>query len=204
MEQIMEIGVVDKIEEFEGIKFSRGKESTLQLPDDCNLIVQNGLYPALQEELGKLRELAWRDAGYNLPKSTWIVNSDYDNDTIHFLVFLKNNLVGAARLTFHDSIDSLQDAEYYTPFIEHIPAPIASVTKVVVDPLYQGRGIGSFLHALCIEHAERASAACIACDVREEKTAIVKRLGYKQIGLTGIQDGWPDWDWAVMLKILNK
>ena len=75
----------------------------------------------------------------------------------HWVAIADGKLVGAARLSTHDSLDDMPDtACMLGVFTDPPPSPIGFLSRLVVAPAYRRRGLGSMLDEIRIRAAEQS------------------------------------------------
>ena len=83
---------------------------------------------------GKLRDDAFGEDGWRDP---------IDSDCQHWVIRTDDGaLVAAGRLSIHESLGRVHQAEEYRRYGLDLPGPVASPDRVVVCPSMQGRGLG--------------------------------------------------------------
>jgi GNAT superfamily N-acetyltransferase len=112
------------------------------------------------EAAQRLRYTVWRSEGVMIHHSERESIADHHDDhATHWGVFDGDQLVGAARLCLHDELDEAPDAELFVN--ADIPAPVASMNRLVVLKSYRGRGIGGLLDHVRIQKARELSARTV-------------------------------------------
>jgi len=108
----------------------------------------------------RLRYEVWSGEGVRLsdPSLETIADS-HDDHAMHWGVFDGSRLVGAARLCLHTILSEAPDAELFTGL--EIPAPFASMNRLVVVKNHRGRGIASQLDQIRIRQGKELGARAI-------------------------------------------
>jgi GNAT superfamily N-acetyltransferase len=123
------------------------KYKTTSLPGGFEL--STGSFPDLIEDIGRFRIKAWRNENGVDPlffsKDAWV--DSLDTNARHWIITHHRTIVAAARLSFHAHVEEVPYADFLLE--EHLPlfskSPIASINRLVVDPLYRGRGFSGIL-----------------------------------------------------------
>jgi GNAT superfamily N-acetyltransferase len=112
------------------------------------------------EAAQRLRYKVWRAEGavIHQPERLAIADS-HDEHSMHWGAFDQEQLVGAARLCLHKQISEAPDAAMFAG--HDIPAPVASLNRLVVLSEYRRQGIGSMLDEVRIEHAKQLCVSAI-------------------------------------------
>src|SRR4051812_39912587 len=113
-------------------------------PTDCILI----------EKIGQLRVRAWATEIPEVVKmGIWL--DQFDNVGRHWVVLREGEPIAAARMTINQSLAEVPKPEVYVGVLsEPLPAPIASINRLVVDPSARGLGLSRQLDLCRIEAAE--------------------------------------------------
>ncbi|VTR98538.1 GNAT family N-acetyltransferase [Tuwongella immobilis] len=116
---------------------------------------------SLLPAIGRLRVRAWQTELSQPPTmESWL--DDWDATARHWAFLLAGQPVAAARMTIHDSLETLPDAPVYAGiFPEPPPGPIASLNRLVVDPAFRRGGMGTALDRIRIAAAEAAGCRSI-------------------------------------------
>jgi GNAT superfamily N-acetyltransferase len=112
------------------------------------------------EAAQRLRYAVWRSKGVAIHHAEREIIADHhDKHAIHWGVFHGDQLVGAARLCFHDKLAEAPDAEMFVS--ADIPLPVASMNRLVVLKSYRGQGIGRLLDQVRIQKARELGARTV-------------------------------------------
>lgn len=105
-------------------------------------------------EIGRLRVRAWStETAAAEAMGCWV--DEFDRAAIHWAVFDEGTLVAAARLTVHQEVTEVPEAESYADVFRDPPAgPIASLNRLVVDPSTRGLGLSKRLDLVRLQMAE--------------------------------------------------
>lgn len=173
-----------------------------EVPEGFDWRVIHGTAP---EEIHRLRQRAWEKRGHHVELSKWHEPVDDDPGTAHILVNYGRQYVAAVRLTIHAGLVSLPQSELYIRHIDQIgldallpTTSIATGSRAVVDPHFQGQGLYRWLQQRRLQLSFLRGAALSLCDVPDYTAAMMKRIGYTQLGESELQPGMPqDVRWAV-------
>jgi GNAT superfamily N-acetyltransferase len=165
--------------------------------------------PEILRRIFRLRALVWSEvmgiAGTCFPGGVW--RDAYDDSALHWAAFIDGSVVGAARLSVHQSIGDCPDAEIFTGS-SSFQAPIACLTRLVVHPSARGAGIAASLDDTRLAEAERRG--CRTATVFVHHLSGPRRL--QALLARGFQclapiDSWPDPLWGgfgtPVAKLLN-
>lgn len=140
--------------------------------------------PVLLEQIGRLRVVAWATV---IEKATdlgsWV--DAFDPKARHWVVYQGAELVAAARMTIHPSLDEVPDAESYSGmFQEPLPPPIASLNRLVVHPSARRMGLSKALDVARLEAAERLGchSAILSTASGPNRVRQVQGWGFEWIG----------------------
>jgi GNAT superfamily N-acetyltransferase len=123
----------------------------------------------------RLRYEVWSAEGVELTKpEAGMIADSHDDHAMHWGVFDGTQLVGAARLCFHETLVEAPDGELFVGL--EIPTPIASINRLVALKSHRGRGIGNQLDRRRIEEARAMGArtiigTCVNADSRRHALA---------------------------------
>src|SRR3984885_11160171 len=108
----------------------------------------------------RLRYEVWSGEGVELrqPEAGTIADS-HDDHAMHWGAFDGTRLVGAARLCLHETVAEAPDGDLFTGL--NIPAPIASMNRLVVIKSHRGHGVGKQLDQVRIQQGKASGAQTI-------------------------------------------
>jgi GNAT superfamily N-acetyltransferase len=110
--------------------------------------------PADLEEIYTLRVAAWRARVESFPDIGRWTDAE-DAHAAHWAVRNGGRIVAAARLSIHDSLAEVPDAEIYDGvFSARLDGPIASLNRLVVAASHRGKGCSEALDRIRICHAQ--------------------------------------------------
>jgi GNAT superfamily N-acetyltransferase len=137
--------------------------------------------------IGELRVRAWRsEAPVPAAQTTWL--DKYDLYSRHWAVFNAGRLVASGRLSVHAAVGELPDAECYIGvFTKLLPAPIASLNRLVVDPSARGRGLSRRLDLARVEAAQEMGCRSVvgATQSGSRRVQQLLEIGFVVIGSGG-------------------
>jgi len=118
--------------------------------------------PETLHRIFRLRALVWSEvmgiASTCFADGMW--RDAFDDSALHWAAFLNGSVVGAARLSVHQSIGGSPDAEVFTGS-SSFQAPIACLTRLVVHPSARGAGIAAALDDARLAEAERLQCCTV-------------------------------------------
>lgn len=139
------------------------------------------------EAIYRLRVTAWRARVPAFPDiGKW--SDEYDADALHWAAFERSELVAAARLSVHDGMKTLCDAEIYS---RHLPpdmeGPIAVISRLVVAPAHGKRGLPALLDYTRLDYARRLGCVCVLADAHPStgRVSELQSLGFDVLGPSG-------------------
>ncbi len=140
--------------------------------------------PVLLEQIGRLRVWAWATVIERATElESWV--DAFDLEARHWVVYQGSDLVAAARMTIHQSLDDVPDAESYSGmFQEPPPAPIASLNRLVVHPSARRLGLSKALDVARLETAERLGcrSALLSTASGPNRVRQVQGWGFERVG----------------------
>ena len=136
-------------------------------------------------QIFRFREQVWRATGGisadAFANGSW--EDEWDAEGTHWVIRDEDiQIVASARLTVHENIRAVPEAEEYLRYGYLPSGRIASPARVVVSPECQGRGLGKRLLAVQDEHALASGAAHA---VRQASPAMIRLLvprGWRVLG----------------------
>ncbi len=142
-------------------------------------------YPHRIGEIGALRIRAWRNEPGVDPRffaqSTWI--EPLDQTAHHWVVTHNDEVVAAARMTFHSTIDDV-------PYMQLVPTEhrqalrhrsLASINRLVVDPRFRGRGLARQLDLVRLDLARQLGAEVVVAQPQLSRLNSLSRLGFDHL-----------------------
>jgi len=139
----------------------------------------------LLARIGQLRVRAWAtEIEQAAAMGEWL--DEFETRGCHWVVFRGEELVGAARLSIHQSLADVPDPECFVGvFPEPPPAPIASFNRLVVDPAARGTGLSRKLDELRLDFAEAQGCRCAigSTPAGERRVRQMGELGFVVVGL---------------------
>ena len=154
----------------------------------CNPILREITGDAnLLEQVYILRVSAWRtQATIDSGIVEW--RDRFDQDGRHWAFICCNAPVAAVRLTIHDNVLDIPDAEVFDGILPaDTPLPIASYNRMVVHPSHRGMGLSSRLDEVSISAARDMGAACLVGSTgsvhgNKRRVESMLRLGFNSCG----------------------
>jgi len=131
------------------------------------------------DEICRLRAQVWETTGQAaaaaFPDGGW--RDPYDSDCAHWIIRGgRQRLVAAARVTVHDRLEDVPEAEEYLRYGLRLPGPIASPARVVVLGEARGAGLARRLLDAQDAFARRVGARHA---VRQASPAMVRLLAHR-------------------------
>lgn len=117
-----------------------------------------------------------------------ILNDEHDVKGMHWAVIHEGHPIAAARMGIHDDVTASPDPEALDGYEHLIDLPMASVTRLVVDPKFRGRGLPEVLRKVRIELAiERNCRSIVGVAEEESVMRSMEALGFVRLGPTKIR-----------------
>jgi len=141
------------------------------------------LFPYYLEAIAELRVKVWNQQINQtaLTERTW--SDNHDSHAFHWIVLNEQNqLIASARLCIHNAVSELPDLEEIEKLVQKAPVPVAMMSRLVVDPLYQRRGIARKLDSLRLEKAKQQKAKSVVLQVPDYRRKAVEELGFDCLG----------------------
>jgi SAM-dependent methyltransferase/GNAT superfamily N-acetyltransferase len=139
----------------------------------------------LLEKIGRLRVLAWSTVMPDAASKTDCWLDEFELVVRHWCIFHDGEPVAAARLSVHQRIEDVPDAEVYAGvFPEPPPPPIASLNRLVVHPEFRGKGFAEVLDEMRIQAAEGTGCCCrvVATPAGPKRLAQLSNAGFEPVG----------------------
>jgi predicted GNAT family N-acyltransferase len=131
----------------------------------------------------ELRYRVWaREAHLSAPvKDKGLIYDEHDSHARHWAIFSQGvDMVAAARLCIHERQDDVPDGSGYSYHGFHLPTPIASINRLVVERSYRKLGIANHLDLLRIEVARQSGAACLMVAAGGNRMKSLCDLGFSR------------------------
>jgi hypothetical protein len=127
----------------------------------------------------------------------WI--DELDRTAYHWVIVREGRLVAASRMSVHDRLEDVPEAESYLGVFRPPPeAPIASINRLVVDPGAQRQGLARRLNLAKLAKADQLG--CRTAVVGTLNPRLVRQfveLGYAVVGAGNPYQG----DWFLQGKV---
>lgn len=140
---------------------------------------------ALLERVYRLRPEAWRARTADFPAlDRW--TDPFDDEARHFVVLHAGTPAAAARLTVHHRLSEVPGAEVWRDFDPALfPAPIATLSRLVVDVRHRGLGLGRLLDQIRVATAIDLGCGCIiaATSAGPHRIGLLEAAGLRNIGV---------------------
>ncbi|NEU70008.1 GNAT family N-acetyltransferase [Spirosoma agri] len=142
-------------------------------------------FPEYIYDIGALRIRAWHDEpGVDatfFDRRTWI--EPIDQTAQHWVVTRKNVVVAAARMSFHDTLDSVPYASLLpnSHWSLYTHKAIASINRLVVDPRFRGRGLARLLDQARIGMAIDKGVDVILAQPQISRLETLKKLNFSYV-----------------------
>ncbi len=136
-------------------------------------------------KIGRLRVAAW-SSRTTLDASIGLCWTDsLDDEAIHWLVERDHELLGAARLTIHRDLGSIEYGHVFEAWAGGSPDirfPIGLFGRLVLDPALRGQGISGQLDQLRLAAARRLGMRHVLAFGNSHRLAAFHELGFQVVG----------------------
>ena len=158
------------------------------------------------EAIYRLRATVWRETGdvaqAAFADGRW--SDEHDPAALHWVIRdAANELVAAARLSVHDALADVPEAEEYAAAGLQLEGRIAAPARVVVAAAARRHGLAAQL--LDAQDAAARAAGC-AYAVRQSSPAmsrLLARRGWRDMGPAGLDERFPGVRFEVMVLELE-
>jgi GNAT superfamily N-acetyltransferase len=117
-----------------------------------------------------------------------ILNDEHDVHGLHWVILHEGRPIAAARLCIHDRVVATPDPEGLEGYEQLIEVPIACLSRLVVDPLFQRQGLPEVLRRERLKVAsERCCRSVVAVAEEEAVMRPLERHGFVRLGPTRIR-----------------
>jgi GNAT superfamily N-acetyltransferase len=153
------------------------------------------------EAIYRLRAAVWRETG-DIAQAAFAGGSwsdEHDPDSMHWVFRDGDDLVAAARLSVHERLADVPEAEEYAAAGLDLEGRIAAPARVVVAAVARRHGLAS---QLLDAQDEAARAAGCAYAVRQSSPAMSRllvRRGWRDVGPAGRDERFPGVRFEVMV-----
>ncbi len=134
--------------------------------------------------IGELRVRAWAtEIPEVVAMKCWL--DEFDGGARHWAAFDGGKIIAGARMSIHSDIAEVPEAAVYTGFFhDPLPAPIASINRLVVDPSYRGKGLGTKLDLIRVDAAVSANCGCVIGETPsgERRVKQLESIGFSRAG----------------------
>lgn len=141
-------------------------------------------------QIQNLRRRAWSANG-EIPDFIArqdILNDEHDVNGMHWAILYEGRPIAAARMSIHSEVAVSPDPEALVGYEHLIEFPMASITRLVVDPEFRGRGLPEALRKVRIALAiERKCRSIVGVAEEESVMRSMEALGFTRLGPTKIR-----------------
>jgi GNAT superfamily N-acetyltransferase len=105
-------------------------------------------FNSFDSEIITLREKVWNFSEKYVAEKYFKNNfSDkYDPLAFHWIVRDEGKIIASSRLSYHDEIIQIPDVQYIEKgLLKQLITPVGSINRLVIDPEWQGHGIGKIM-----------------------------------------------------------
>lgn len=145
--------------------------------------------------IGKLRAQVWLAEGYLRPSvcSDGIWLDELDEAGKHWAVFYQGDMIAAARLNLHHSLEDMPHAKEFRPYELGIGVPYGFMSRLVVKQDYRRQGVARKLDCLRLQDASQSGAKSVIALPTPYRVGALTKLCFVDFGLSGVPaDAMPD------------
>jgi GNAT superfamily N-acetyltransferase len=167
-----------------------------------DFVIKPETSPIVLHEAFKLRAFVWRTLSTDerFAGETW--NDVFDVSASHWVAFAGDQLVAAARMTFHNSVSEVPQAADFSGLDANLALPVASMNRLVVHPDFRCMGLGSRLDVCRLQAAR--DAGCRTVVVTASKLAGIARFeALKKLGFVPLAPLYSrrNWDFVTPMAL---
>jgi GNAT superfamily N-acetyltransferase len=141
--------------------------------------------PSTLEQIFEFRESIWRNEPNFIDVHKWdpaSLRDAHDVHGLHWIITVKKLIVAAARLCIHHDARDLPDFDAFHHLIANIPAPFASLNRLVVHPSMRRRGLSRALTNVRIDAARSQGAKTIIVEAAPDRVPGLREFGFVELG----------------------
>ena len=100
------------------------------------------------EEIISLREKVWNLSEKYVAEKYFKnrFSDDYDPGAYHWIVRSNGRIIASSRLSYHENTGDIPDLRYIgKDLLKSLVVPVGSINRLVIDPQWQGHGIGRMM-----------------------------------------------------------
>ena len=158
------------------------------------------------EAIYRLRAAVWRETG-DIARAAfgdgrW--SDEHDPGSLHWVVRADaGELVAAARLSVHERLADVPEAEQYTAVGLDLAGRIASPARLVVAAAARRHGLAGRLHDARDEAARAAGCTYAVSQSTPVMSRLLARRGWRDVGPAGRDDRFPGVRFEIMVLELG-
>ena len=162
---------------------------------------------ALIEEICRFRVRVWRQEGQLSSEAfgsgTW--RDSVDDGALHWLIRdSRGRLAAAGRLSVHESLEDVHQAEEYLRFELALPGPIAAPDRVVVARFARKAGLGRRILDLQDAAAVARGASHAVRQASPRMVELLKHRGWQVLGPASSDERFPGVAFTAVIKELSQ
>ncbi len=161
--------------------------------------------PAALEAIYRLRVAVWRETAH-LPADTFADGrwcDAADAAAMHWAIRRGGDLVAAGRLSVHECLADVPDAEEYAAVGLRLEGPIAAPARFVVAPRARGHGLTARLREVWMDAARAAGCRFAVSQAAPEMSRIARGRGWYVAGPAAADDRFPGVAFVIMVLELG-
>ncbi len=141
-------------------------------------------------QVQKLRRRAWAANGEvpDFIARQDILNDEHDVHGMHWAILHEGRVIAAARMSIHKDVAASPDPEALDGYEHLIDLPMASVTRLVVDPEFRGQGLPEILRNERMKVAvSRGCRSIVGVAEEESLMRAMEAQGFVRLGPTKVR-----------------
>ena len=161
--------------------------------------------PATLEAIYRLRVEVWRETAHvsavAFADGRWC--DAVDATAVHWAISSGGDLVAAGRLSVHERLADVPDAEEYGAVGLRLAGPIAAPAHFVVAARARGHGLTGRLREVWLDAARAAGSRFAVCQASPEMCRIARRRGWYEAGPAAADERFPGVPFVIMVLELG-
>lgn len=185
-------------------------QSSLHLPEGFSvkeITPTNIDKKQILDDIGKLQYQVWKNSGMNMSSvANDVINNiwldKFDKNAYIWAIYKEKQIVAAARLTFHNTISSLPDADCYTGYEDCFPPPIAAFNRLVVLKAFRQLKLSHYLELVRIKKSKEFGAKSITLMCPDYRINSLMKKKFSVLGNIADDPDYPNIKWVLMRRML--
>jgi len=158
--------------------------------------------PTDVDRICAIRAAVWLETGAAapdaFPEGRW--RDEHDASARHWVVTRDGEIVAAARLSMHPTLEAVPEADEYLRAGLELAGPVAAPARVVVVRSARSHGLAARLAAAQDEAAIAAGATNGVCQTGPAMTHVRGRRGWRLVAQAGSDPRFPGMTFQIMTR----